>query len=48
VTGDIRSDTVNAIVADDISVLIKPFSVDDLLRKMKTASSGPGINNRVK
>jgi signal transduction histidine kinase/CheY-like chemotaxis protein len=38
-TGDIRSETVNAIAADDISVLIKPFSVDDLLERMKAASS---------
>jgi signal transduction histidine kinase/CheY-like chemotaxis protein len=41
-TGDIRSDTVNAIAADDISVLIKPFSVNDLLQKMKAASSRSG------
>jgi PAS domain S-box-containing protein len=41
-TGDIRSDTVNAIAADDISVLIKPFSANDLLQKMKVISSRPG------
>jgi PAS domain S-box-containing protein len=40
-TGDIRTDTVNAIAADDISVLIKPFSVNDLLQKMKAISSRP-------
>ncbi|MBR0774085.1 MASE1 domain-containing protein [Bradyrhizobium diazoefficiens] len=38
-TGDIRSDTVSAIAADDISVLIKPFSVNDLLQKISAASS---------
>jgi PAS domain S-box-containing protein len=40
-TGDIRSDTVNTIAADNISVLIKPFSVDDLMQKIKAASSRP-------
>jgi CheY-like chemotaxis protein len=42
-TGDIRSDTVSAIAADHISVLIKPFSVNHLLQKIATASSRPGV-----
>jgi len=34
-TGDIRSKTIEAIAAaHDISVLIKPFSVDELLRQI--------------
>jgi len=44
-TGDIRSDTVSAIAADDISVLIKPFSVNDLLQKITAASSRPRIDD---
>ncbi|ANW03962.1 hypothetical protein LMTR13_31270 [Bradyrhizobium icense] len=34
-TGDIRSETVEAIAAHHISVLIKPFLVDELLQQMK-------------
>jgi PAS domain S-box-containing protein len=34
-TGDIRSETVEAIAAHDISILIKPFLADELLQQMK-------------
>jgi PAS domain S-box-containing protein len=40
-TGDIRSETVETIAAHDISVLIKPFLVDELLRHIQTTSSTP-------
>jgi PAS domain S-box-containing protein len=40
-TGDIRSETVEAIAAQEISVLIKPFSVTELLHHMRRIPPGP-------
>jgi PAS domain S-box-containing protein len=42
-TGDIRSETTKAIVAHDISVLIKPFLADELLQQIKRLSARPSI-----
>jgi len=39
-TGDMRSRTVKAIAAHDISVLIKPFSVNELLDQMTRLQRG--------
>ena len=39
-TGDIRSETVEAIAAHDISVLIKPFSADELLQQITQLRRG--------
>ena len=43
-TGDIRSETVKAIMAHDISVLIKPFLVKELLQHIHATSSRPSIS----
>jgi len=34
-TGDIRSQTVDSISAQGVSVLIKPFSADELLEALR-------------
>ena len=34
-TGDIRSQTVNSISAQGVSVLIKPFSAEELLEALR-------------
>jgi CheY-like chemotaxis protein len=39
-TGDIRSETIEVIAAHDISVLVKPFSVDELLQQIKRLHRG--------
>ncbi|WP_456802178.1 ATP-binding protein [Bradyrhizobium sp. USDA 4474] len=39
-TGDMRSETVEAIIAQDISVLIKPFQAAELLHHMTQIPSG--------
>jgi PAS domain S-box-containing protein len=43
-TGDIRSETVKTIAAHDISVLIKPFLVDELLQHIHATSPSPRIS----
>jgi signal transduction histidine kinase/CheY-like chemotaxis protein len=46
-TGDIRSKTIEAIAAQGISVLVKPFSANELLRRIGRLhpSSEPGISS---
>jgi PAS domain S-box-containing protein len=39
-TGDIRSETIEVIAAQDISVLVKPFSVEELLQQIKRLHRG--------
>jgi CheY-like chemotaxis protein len=46
-TGDIRSETVDAIAAQGISVLIKPFSADELLQQIARLSRESGGRNSV-
>ena len=45
-TGDIRSETVEAIAGHDISVLIKPFLVDELLRQIARLHRGRESQSR--
>jgi len=35
ITGDIRSETVDSISSQGVSVLIKPFSADELLQALR-------------
>jgi CheY-like chemotaxis protein len=34
-TGDIKSETIKAIAAHDVSILVKPFLGDELLQQFK-------------
>jgi PAS domain S-box-containing protein len=44
-TGDIRSDIVDSIAGQGISVLIKPFSADELLQHVARLYQGPTTGN---
>jgi CheY-like chemotaxis protein/anti-sigma regulatory factor (Ser/Thr protein kinase) len=45
-TGDIRSETVEAVAANDISILIKPFLADELLQQIKRLHRGREPHDR--
>ena len=44
-TGDIRSEVVDSVAAHGISVLIKPFPADELLRRIARLHRGSGPGN---
>jgi hypothetical protein len=39
-TGDIRSQTLDSISAQGVSVLIKPFSAEELLQALRSQKKG--------
>ena len=44
-TGDIRSETVAPIAAEGMSVLLKPFLLDDLLQQIARVSHEPAADS---